>query len=177
MIGRLRPAAIHLAAILALGVAGCGLLDDAAAPEAATAAPTADAAPLSAAEVREAQRLLNRQGFETGGIDGVVGPKTRLALIQFQQRQGLPETGQLSADLLERLRTADARQPAAAKPAAVRRGTRPAKPKPPPAAAVQPANRPPAATHSTPADPVAPGSPTAGSDGGIGRVPRQSELD
>jgi peptidoglycan hydrolase-like protein with peptidoglycan-binding domain len=47
--------------------------------------------------VREAQIALRDAGFDPGGIDGVMGPKTRQALREFQASQGLPQTGKLDA--------------------------------------------------------------------------------
>jgi hypothetical protein len=39
--------------------------------------------------VRAAQVLLNYRGYDTGGIDGLVGGKTRTALSDFQTKHGL----------------------------------------------------------------------------------------
>lgn len=50
------------------------------------------------------QRGLTSQGFDTGGSDGVIGPKTRQAISAFQAREGLAVTGEPSLDLLRRLR-------------------------------------------------------------------------
>lgn len=49
------------------------------------------------------QRGLTSSGFGTGGADGVIGPKTREAISAYQQRQGLPVTGEPSLELLRRL--------------------------------------------------------------------------
>jgi hypothetical protein len=56
------------------------------------------------ADVREAQTLLNRLGYDAGPVDGIVGPKTTAALRQFQTAQGVPPTGTLNFDLLTMLR-------------------------------------------------------------------------
>jgi hypothetical protein len=45
--------------------------------------------------VREAQIALRDAGFYPGRIDGVMGPRTRAALREFQASQGLPQTGRL----------------------------------------------------------------------------------
>jgi peptidoglycan hydrolase-like protein with peptidoglycan-binding domain len=50
---------------------------------------------LSQDEIRQLQIALNQKGFNIGEPDGVLGPRTRNALIQFQQRQGFQATGQI----------------------------------------------------------------------------------
>ncbi len=67
-----------------------------------TPAPANEVA-LSQAQVRELQRLLASYGYDTGGIDGVVGSKTRAAIRGFQQRHGLPADGHPSIVVLRRL--------------------------------------------------------------------------
>lgn len=52
----------------------------------------------------EAQILLARQGISSGSIDGVMGSQTRAALKAFQEREGLPLTGELDAVTRFRLR-------------------------------------------------------------------------
>jgi Putative peptidoglycan binding domain len=47
--------------------------------------------------VREAQIALRDAGFDPGEIDGVMGPRTRAALREFQASQGLAQTGRLDA--------------------------------------------------------------------------------
>jgi peptidoglycan hydrolase-like protein with peptidoglycan-binding domain len=59
---------------------------------------------LSQSEIREAQMKLNQKGFNVGKPDGVMGPRTRDGLAQFQRQEGLPT---LSASPMYR------RQPAA----------------------------------------------------------------
>lgn len=49
------------------------------------------------------QRGLTARGFDTGGTDGVVGPKTREAVSAYQASEGLPVTGNPSIELLRRL--------------------------------------------------------------------------
>ncbi|MCG6884703.1 MAG: lytic murein transglycosylase [Silicimonas sp.] len=46
------------------------------------------------------QRRLTAKGFDTGGTDGVIGPKTRDAIRAYQTREGLPVTGEPSLALL-----------------------------------------------------------------------------
>jgi membrane-bound lytic murein transglycosylase B len=49
------------------------------------------------------QRRLTATGFDTGGSDGVIGPKTREAISAFQARSGRAVTGEPSLDLLRAL--------------------------------------------------------------------------
>lgn len=69
----------------------------------ATAWPQGDFA-LTKAQRAEVQTLLNRRGFDVGSPDGVVGPKTRAAVMAFQSRSGLLPDGHVSGTLLEALR-------------------------------------------------------------------------
>ena len=57
----------------------------------------------SPASIQQAQQKLKSQGLYNGAIDGIVGPGTQSALMQFQRSQGLPETAQLDAQTLGRL--------------------------------------------------------------------------
>ena len=59
---------------------------------------------LLRAERRELQQRLNAAGYDTGGIDGQIGPASRRAIRAYQQSQGLPSDGFASLRLLERLR-------------------------------------------------------------------------
>ena len=54
-------------------------------------------------DVKRAQELLSNLGFEVGAPDGAMGPKTRNAIISFERSNGLPETGRVSAELMDRL--------------------------------------------------------------------------
>ncbi len=60
--------------------------------------------PLSRRDVKDLQRLLVSRGFDPGGSDGVIGPKTRSAIKAFQQESLLPADGYPTMGLLERLR-------------------------------------------------------------------------
>ena len=55
-------------------------------------------------EIKEMQRLLNRGGFDTGGIDGKHGAKSRAAVKQAQIKFGLPADSYPSRELMRRLR-------------------------------------------------------------------------
>lgn len=55
--------------------------------------------------IASVQARLNELGFEAGTPDGVLGPRTIRAIMQFQARRGDPPNGQLSAAQLEALAT------------------------------------------------------------------------
>ena len=59
--------------------------------------------PRPAQNVFEVQLALARIGISPGSLDGVSGPKTRLALIAFQLKEHLPVTGALDRSTRERL--------------------------------------------------------------------------
>ena len=69
----------------------------------ATPWPAGDYA-LNKAQRAEVQSLLSRAGYDVGTPDGVVGPKTRAAVMAFQARAGLPADGHVSGLLLDRLK-------------------------------------------------------------------------
>jgi membrane-bound lytic murein transglycosylase B len=60
--------------------------------------------PLNSDERVELQRLLNARGFDTGGVDGRIGPMTIEAVRGYQVASGLTPDGYVSLDLLSRLR-------------------------------------------------------------------------
>ena len=49
------------------------------------------------------QKRLTARGFDTGGADGVLGPKSRKAISAYQSSRGLPATGEPSKALLNSL--------------------------------------------------------------------------
>ncbi|MDC0657009.1 lytic murein transglycosylase [Leisingera sp. SS27] len=49
------------------------------------------------------QKRLTARGFDTGGADGVLGPKSRAAISAYQSSRGLPATGDPSQALLRSL--------------------------------------------------------------------------
>ncbi len=59
--------------------------------------------PRPVRDVFEAQVALARNGISSGSLDGVMGSQTRAALMAFQQKVDLVETGQLDADTKARL--------------------------------------------------------------------------
>jgi len=66
--------------------------------------------------VRVAQRALQERGYDVGFIDGIMGPRTKTALEEFQRKSGLAVTGIVDAPTLGALAPADAK-PAITQPA------------------------------------------------------------
>lgn len=54
-------------------------------------------------DIRWAQVELRFRGFYKASLDGVLGPKTKLALVQFQRDNGLNRTASLDAQTWEAL--------------------------------------------------------------------------
>jgi peptidoglycan hydrolase-like protein with peptidoglycan-binding domain len=46
---------------------------------------------------KSAQEALKTKGFYNGEADGIVGPKTRRALSEYQKSEGLEVTGRLDS--------------------------------------------------------------------------------
>ncbi len=59
---------------------------------------------LNTQQVMELQRLLNKQGYDVGEVDGKVGSGTRAAIKKAQLKTGLPADSYPTAELIERLR-------------------------------------------------------------------------
>jgi lytic murein transglycosylase len=59
---------------------------------------------LTLDERYELQQLLARRGFDIGSPDGLLGPRTRLAIRSFQVSAGLTPDGFASSEVLDRLR-------------------------------------------------------------------------
>ncbi|MFK7942098.1 MAG: lytic murein transglycosylase [Paracoccaceae bacterium] len=64
--------------------------------------------PLSRTEKQELQGLLTRLGFDTQGVDGIIGPNSRVAVRAFQKARGLVPDGYVSETLLNAVRRAAA---------------------------------------------------------------------
>jgi hypothetical protein len=60
--------------------------------------------PRPSKNVRTAQQHLRKLGYDPGPVDGLLGPKTREALRQFQQDRGLSANGKLDKETKEILR-------------------------------------------------------------------------
>lgn len=59
---------------------------------------------LRFSEKKEMQQRLTRAGFNTEGVDGIIGPNTIAAIRRFQRSQGLVPDGYPSYEILKRLR-------------------------------------------------------------------------
>ena len=59
---------------------------------------------LTVDERYELQQLLARRGFDIGEPDGLLGPRTRLAIRNFQASTGQIPDGFASSGVLDRLR-------------------------------------------------------------------------
>lgn len=57
-------------------------------------------------KIRDAQTLLSSLGYQVGTPDGISGSKTRNAVKSFEAVNGLPETGQVSDELIRKLEIA-----------------------------------------------------------------------
>ncbi|MGB3900220.1 MAG: SEL1-like repeat protein, partial [Mesorhizobium sp.] len=53
--------------------------------------------------VQNIQRILNKNGYEAGGADGVMGEKTKNAIMAFQSDNELPPTGEVDEKLVKAL--------------------------------------------------------------------------
>jgi membrane-bound lytic murein transglycosylase B len=60
--------------------------------------------PLNAGQRKELQALLNSKGYDVGEPDGVLGPKTRSAIMAYQSARGVAADGYASSRLLLGLR-------------------------------------------------------------------------
>jgi len=49
------------------------------------------------------QRALRDLGYEPGPVDGVVGPRTREALVKYQRSEKIAVTGRLDPETMVRL--------------------------------------------------------------------------
>ena len=59
---------------------------------------------LAFSEKKEMQRLLTSNGFNTQGVDGIIGPNTIAAIRRFQRSVGMVPDGYASFEILRRLR-------------------------------------------------------------------------
>jgi len=57
-------------------------------------------------QVKQVQAMLGDLGYDTGGTDGAIGPKTRTAIMSFERANSLPETGRVNTALINRLELA-----------------------------------------------------------------------
>ena len=59
---------------------------------------------LSRAGRRELQTLLTKRGYDVGEPNGAIGAKTKQAIADFEQKNGLGVDGRASTKVLEALR-------------------------------------------------------------------------
>jgi membrane-bound lytic murein transglycosylase B len=48
------------------------------------------------------QKSLTKSGFDTGGSDGVIGPKTIQAISDYQRSRGLAVTGKPTLSMIDK---------------------------------------------------------------------------
>lgn len=53
--------------------------------------------------VRDAQMYLSKLGYKVGAADGVLGKKTKSALMDYEKKNKLPVTSKVSPDLMKSL--------------------------------------------------------------------------
>lgn len=53
--------------------------------------------------VSDLQQLLNDRGYDAGPVDGLIGQKTRTAIVAFQRDAGLEPNGEINQSLVEKL--------------------------------------------------------------------------
>ncbi|MEL7272375.1 MAG: peptidoglycan-binding protein [Pseudomonadota bacterium] len=61
------------------------------------------AAATGSTMVKKAQAMLNQRGFNVGTPDGLIGPKTKRAIMEFQRSADIPVTGKVDSKLVEAL--------------------------------------------------------------------------
>ena len=96
----IRKVLLGTASVLALGIGGVALDFAAGADDVANVAPGRshhwiETANLSKDDIRWAQVELHTIGLYNGSLDGVVGPETKRALLEFQKSNGLGRTATL----------------------------------------------------------------------------------
>lgn len=64
---------------------------------------SASAADLNRDDVKKVQQSLIDKGYRPGNVDGVLGPRTRAGLRQYQKSESLPVTGRLDNETAGKL--------------------------------------------------------------------------
>lgn len=65
--------------------------------------PLASGADLSKEDVKKVQQSLTDKGFHPGAVDGVMGPRTRAGIREYQKAENLPVTGRLDGETAGKL--------------------------------------------------------------------------
>ena len=110
----MRKLLLGAASVLALGIGGAALDFAADADDVPNPAGTMPAAPgtsphwlnaanLSKDDVRWAQVELHTMGLYNGSLDGVMGPQTKQAVLDFQESNGLERTATLDQQTADAL--------------------------------------------------------------------------
>ena len=164
---RILPLFLAAASVVAAHPSAAQPVAPAVRPDAAAPGATGDAPfPLTHDQVSDLQQKLNATGFSSGHVDGLWGPITATALMNFQRRHGLAPNGHLTPETVQAL---DAAVPAAGKPPA---GTAAVQPdgarQPPGAAAAVPTQGSRATAGTDAAPPMAPA--TTGQSNGSGGI-------
>ncbi len=105
---RLTIAAGVAAAVLVLAACGKDKQESSASTTTAAASGTT-VVPSNAATVRydeQIQQWLTEVGCNPGGVDGVIGPHTEAAIVEFQQAEGLAANGEMDAATTKALEAA-----------------------------------------------------------------------
>lgn len=55
--------------------------------------------------VKEAQELLSKNGYDIGKVDGIAGLRTKKAVRSFEKVHGIPESGRITEELVNLLKT------------------------------------------------------------------------
>jgi hypothetical protein len=56
--------------------------------------------PLDQDNIRQVQQALEEKGFDAGPVDGILGPRTKDAVRNFQDRYGMKATGEIDNQTL-----------------------------------------------------------------------------
>jgi peptidoglycan hydrolase-like protein with peptidoglycan-binding domain len=96
----IRKLFLGTASVLALGIGGAALdivanADDLASAASGPSNHWINAGSLSKDDIRWAQVELHTIGLYNGSLDGVAGPETQRALLEFQENSGLDRTATL----------------------------------------------------------------------------------
>jgi localization factor PodJL len=77
--------------------------NDIAVPDSWTESPSKTASVDMKQAVRNIQLILNKNGYDAGGADGVMGAKTTAAIAEFQKDNGMTPNGEVSEELVRAL--------------------------------------------------------------------------